>query len=308
MRSALVPALLALTLAGCSPAPAPAPPPATSSAAPVDDFGDRLTIDWCSLLDPELLAGFGDFDTARPAGFESCYSVAPVDAEPLIEVSIGIPSPGSEDRRGRAVDGGGGTTISPLDGEPGECARHVNFPGTAIVEVSAVASADAPAHARACDMVDTIVAAAREVLAAGELAHHRTGGHTIRGVDPCAVAPAELVRAEPLLADAVPRIVPLSHTCRWRSAGVGGGGPMVTVTLAEDSTTSEQFREEVLVDGEPLSVAVSSVDCTAVIPVRQTPDGLVEVVSISYTADLDPQARCAAAGRIARAAARGLAG
>ncbi|WP_156757711.1 hypothetical protein [Actinokineospora pegani] len=302
MRSALVPALLALALTGCSSASDARPPADASSTAPAPravDFGVQDTIDWCSLLDPEPLRSLGAFQAPAAVGFEHCLSATGDGAW----VRVGAPESTADDYPGALVDREpDGSAVTTVDGGDGECVKQVSFPGGGVVEVTARSAQGTPL----CAAVNAQVGAVRAAVAAGGPRHVEVAGPTVRTADPCAAAPAEVVRSTKALASAEPLRLPLSHTCRWRPAYGGRGGLTVTVTLTHETAAAGEGRQEITLDGKPLAVDQSPVGCVAVVPVRPAQDGQ-EVVSVTALAPNGAD-KCPLSGSIARAAAARLAG
>ncbi|WP_424184900.1 hypothetical protein ACOBQX_23825 [Actinokineospora sp. G85] len=297
MRSALAPALLALALAGNPPA---APTYSTDPPPRAVDFGDEGTIDWCSLLDPAPLRSLGAFQTPSAVGFEHCLSSAGDGAW----VRVGAPGSAADDYPSAPVErASDGSTVLTVENAPdGECVKQVAFPGGGVVEVTARSAQGTPL----CAAVDVQVGAVRAAVAAGGPGHVEVAGPTLRTADPCAAAPAGVVRSTRVLASAEPVRLPLSHTCRWRPAYGGPNGLTVTVTLTHETAEAGKGREETTLDGTPLAVHQSPVGCTAVVPVRPAQDGQ-EVVSVTARA-ANGTDKCPISGGIARAAAAALAG
>ncbi len=199
----------------------PERPPAASSA-----LGDLRTIDPCTLISPDDLAGVGRARNAGTVSLDYCLlHVRPAD-DTLVQLAVGELHrvDAAKLTRGRPVERRGPVRVVGEPPVPGHCSRRILFSDGVAMSVSVDLLTGDPA-AGLCAVAEAGVRGAVRVIARGAVGHRTFPADSLALIDPCTVLDTGVVRRVPGLAEASPQRSPARHQCRWgrespRSASV----------------------------------------------------------------------------------------
>lgn len=203
--------LVLLLIAGCASGPEPESP--RSAGLGPEVLGDPRTLDPCSLVGPEALAGTGRARSTPTVSLDYCLLHVRTPDGSLAQLAVGeLAEPDVPE--GVPVQSRGPLRIAHDPPLPGHCTRQVLLDGGPAVRASADLLEGDPGSGL-CAIAGAGADAAADGLAGGAVRHREVPPNSLVLADPCRVLDTRLVQQVRGVQGQRPRAAPGGHGCQW---------------------------------------------------------------------------------------------